>query len=114
MPGKFLLLLVDLVTLLCYTCFAYERVKRAFGVGEVERAVEDAKRQEVAERPLKGPGVPLTGAPSTVLGCLVMEGEVSKGVHKNPIWSCGHRSIRFIYERQVKDAACIKESMEVF
>ena len=28
----------------------YERVKRAFGDGEVERAVEDAKRREAAEK----------------------------------------------------------------
>ena len=28
----------------------FERVKRAFGPEEVERAVEDAKRQEVAEK----------------------------------------------------------------
>ena len=28
----------------------YERVKRAFGAEEVERAVEDAKRREAAEK----------------------------------------------------------------
>jgi len=32
------------------TAADYERVKRAFGQGEVERAVEDAKRREAQER----------------------------------------------------------------
>lgn len=32
----------------------FERVKRAFGPEEVERAMEDAKRREAAEKAQKG------------------------------------------------------------